>query len=207
MVNIYQKPDDGPFDGPVTTRQIRKMKKIEPVLPMQSGYVLDHYKHNGFLFNLPLGRYLIVGFFCWKILTRLFRWHVLRHQWNLTHQNRLNSWLERWAPILTYALLPLEFFLWRQIYFISFILLFQRGVFMNNRDRICPYLTGNRFLCNGSDGIWDSTFCNSDRVVLEHHLQEAIQNRVGNPHCPDQIVYDFVDFSTCFGFPNWILMS
>ena len=63
MVNIYQKPEDGPFDGPVTTRQIRKMKKIEPVLPTQSGYVLDHYKHNGFLLNLPLGRYLIVSFF------------------------------------------------------------------------------------------------------------------------------------------------
>lgn len=62
MVNIYKKPDDGPFDGPVTKRQIRQMKKIEPVLPTQSGYVLDHYKHNGFLLNLPLGRYLIASF-------------------------------------------------------------------------------------------------------------------------------------------------
>ena len=74
MVNIYKKNDDEPFDGPVTKRMLRKMKKIDPILPTQKGYVVDHYKHNGFLLNLPLGRYLIVRSMVFKNFNLYFRW-------------------------------------------------------------------------------------------------------------------------------------
>lgn len=62
MFNIYQLDDDAPTGQKMTKRELRDAKKIDPSLPKQEGYVIDYYRHNGYLFNLEANkRYILVG--------------------------------------------------------------------------------------------------------------------------------------------------
>ena len=63
MFNVYQLGEDA--DTPetkLTKRELRNATKIDPSLPAMKGYVIDYYRHNGYLFALEPGRkYVIVA--------------------------------------------------------------------------------------------------------------------------------------------------
>ena len=62
MFNVYMLDEE--CDEPeekLTKRQLRNAEKIDPSLPGQKGYVIDYYRHNGYLFRLNTNRkYIIV---------------------------------------------------------------------------------------------------------------------------------------------------
>lgn len=60
MFNLYEANEDTPEEGKLTKRDIRKLEKIEPSLPNQKGYVIDYYRHNGYLFNLEAPKRYII---------------------------------------------------------------------------------------------------------------------------------------------------
>ena len=46
----------------LTKLQLRSLEKIDPSLPGQKGYLIDYYRHNGYLFRLETNRkYIIVA--------------------------------------------------------------------------------------------------------------------------------------------------
>lgn len=63
MFNVYMLDEE--CDEPeekLTKRQLRNAEKIDPSLPGQKGYVIDYYRHNGYLFRLNTNRkYIIVA--------------------------------------------------------------------------------------------------------------------------------------------------
>ena len=63
MFNVYMLDEE--CDEPeekLTKRQLRNAEKIDPALPGQKGYVIDYYRHNGYLFRLETNRkYIIVA--------------------------------------------------------------------------------------------------------------------------------------------------
>ena len=63
MFNVYQLGEDA--DTPetkLTKRELRNATKIDPSLPAMKGYVIDYYRHNGYLYALEPGRkYVIVA--------------------------------------------------------------------------------------------------------------------------------------------------
>jgi hypothetical protein len=59
MLNVFKGIADE--DGHKhSKRTLRHGRKVNPALPRQSGYVIDYYRHNGYMFHLEEGRYVIV---------------------------------------------------------------------------------------------------------------------------------------------------
>merc|ERR1712113_102236 len=43
-----------------TRAELKQGKRIEPILPIQKGFQIDYYRHNGYIFHLKPGRYIAV---------------------------------------------------------------------------------------------------------------------------------------------------
>ena len=63
MFNVYQLDEDADEpESKLTKRQLRKATKVDPSLPALKGYVIDYYRHNGYLYALePKRKYVIVA--------------------------------------------------------------------------------------------------------------------------------------------------
>ena len=43
-----------------TRKELKAAARIEPILPLKKGFQIDYYRHNGFIYHLRPGRYVIV---------------------------------------------------------------------------------------------------------------------------------------------------
>ncbi|CAG5110499.1 Oidioi.mRNA.OKI2018_I69.chr2.g4898.t1.cds [Oikopleura dioica] len=57
ILDVYKINEDRKFDKEDLKRM--RDKKVLPVIPLSKGYELENYKHNGYLFSLKPGKYLI----------------------------------------------------------------------------------------------------------------------------------------------------